>query len=207
VDPYAFASCCWCFDQIRAAGGLGILCHPYWFTQQYYNVCEALTDQLFAAQPYDAYEVIGGYYLSDVESNTLQVARYHEERARGRRIPIVGVSDAHGCERGELFGWYYTLAFSPSADLPDLIASIKGLYSVAVEALPGQPGRAYGPLRLVKYAQFLLRELLPAHDALCRQEGALMLRHLAGEREADDALAQLGGQVGAWWSRQRAKVV
>jgi len=148
--------------------------------------------------------VIGGYHLNEVESNTLQVARYHEERARGRRIPIVGVSDAHGCERGELFGWYYTLAFSPSADLPDLIGSIKESYSVAVEALPGQPVRAYGPFRLVKYAQFLLRELMPAHDALCREEGLLMLRYLAGEREVAGMLAGLRGRTAAYWARQRA---
>jgi len=204
VNPYVYASCCWCFDQIRAGGGLSILCHPYWFTQQYYNAPLAVADQLFATQPFDAYEVIGGYFLHEVESNTLQVARYHEERAQGRRIPIVGVSDAHGCERGELFGWYYTLAFSPSTDLPDLIASIKELYSVAVEALPGQPVRAYGPFRLVKYAQFVLRELMPAHDALCREEGLLMLRYLAGECEVAGALTSLQDRTTAYWARQRA---
>jgi hypothetical protein len=204
VDPYAYASCCWCYDQIRAGGGLGVFCHPYWFTNQYYNVCGALTDHLFDTQPFDAYEVIGGYFIRQAESNTLQVARYHEERARSRQLPIVGVSDAHGCERGELFGWYYTIAFSPSTDLPDLIDSIKGLYSVAVEALPGQPMRAHGPFRLVKYAQFLMRELLPAHDALCRTEGELMLRYLAGEREAAAPLSALQGQVAAFWARQYA---
>ncbi len=204
VDPYAFASCCWCHDQIRAGGGLGVLCHPYWFTNQYYNVSVALSDHLFAAQPWDAYEVIGGYFLHQVESNTLQVARYHDLRAQGRRVPIVGVSDAHGCERGELFGWYYTIAFSLSADLPDLVDSIKALYSVAVEALPGQPVRAYGPFRLVKYAQFLLRELFPAHDTLCRTEGQLMLRALAGDATAAQTLAPLAGQTADYWAHQRA---
>ena len=132
-------------------------------------------------QPWDALEIIGGYHLFEVESNWLQVARYHEERGKGKRIPIVGVSDAHGCERGELFGWYYTMVFAPTTDLPDLVQSIRDLYSVAVEALPGQDARAHGPFRLTLYAQFLLREILPLHDGLCLEEGRLMLAHAAGD--------------------------
>jgi hypothetical protein len=139
--------------------------------------------------------LIGGYLRSQVESNVLQVARYQEERAQGRRIPIVGASDAHGCERGELFGWYFTIVFSPSPELPDLIKEIKNLNSVAVETLPNEAPRIHGPFRLVKYAAFLLREVFPAHDALCRQEGELMLAHLAGEQTAEDRLRQLQGQT------------
>ena len=134
-------------------------------------------------------------------SNHLQVVRYYEEQAKGHRIPVVGASDAHGCETGELFGWYYTLALAPSPDLTDLIASIKGLRSVAVEALPGQAPRAYGPLRVVKYAQFLLREVLPEHDRLCRAEGDAMLDYLAGEPDARSRLAALQGQIAAYFSR------
>ena len=88
-------------------------------------------------------------------SNTLQVARYYEERAKSNEIPIVGVSDAHGCETGSLFGWYYTIVFSPTLEHADLVTSIKDLFSVAVEAIPGESVRAYGPFRLVKYALFL----------------------------------------------------
>jgi hypothetical protein len=124
------------------------------------------------------------------------VARYHEERARGKRIPIVGVSDSHGCDPEDLFGWYYTIVFAPSNDLPALVGAIKDLFSVAVEALPGQPARAYGPYRLVRYAQFLLRELFPRHDALCAEEGRLMLAHAAGEAQ-DNALASLRGRTQA----------
>ena len=86
---------------------------------------------------------------------------------RGRQIPIVGASDAHGCERGDLFGWYYTMIFSPSTELSDIVDSVKGLYSVAIEAIPNRPPLAHGPMRLAKYALFLMREVMPAHDALC----------------------------------------
>jgi hypothetical protein len=203
VDRYPYASCVWCYEQIRAGGGLGVFCHPYWFSRQRLDVPMALTDLLFERQPYDALELIGGYHRFEIESNTLQVARYQEERAKGRRIPIVGVSDSHGCETGNLFGWYHTVAFAASTDLPDLVGAIKDLYSVAVEALPGETARAYGPFRLVRYTQFLLREIFSAHDELCREEGRLLLAHAAGDPQAATALSALKGRTAAlfdhWW--------
>jgi hypothetical protein len=206
VDRYAYASCVWCYEQIRAGGGLGIFCHPYWYSRQRYDVPVYLTDLLFARQPYDALELIGGYHRFEIESNTLQVARYHEERAAGKRIPIVGVSDAHGCETGALFGWYYTVAFAASSDLNDLTGAIKDLYSVAVEALPGETARAFGPFRLVRYTQFLIREVFPAHDELCFEEGRLMLAHAAGDPLASAALSGLKGRAAAlyarWWGQR-----
>lgn len=182
VDPYHYASAVFCFRKIREAGGLGIFCHPYWLVEDGYYISEALTTHLLETQPFDALELLGGYYRHESDSNVLQVARYHEERLLGRRLPIVGVSDAHGCERGELFGWYYTIVFAKSLELQDIIDGIKNLWSVAVEAVPGGTARAYGPFRLVKYALFLLREVFPAHDALCAEEGLAMLRYAAGSR-------------------------
>jgi hypothetical protein len=195
LNRYTLASCMWCFDQIRSAGGLGIFCHPYWMFNHRLDVPMALTDLLFEHRPFDALEVIGGFYPFEFEANGLQVARYHEERARGKQIPIVGASDSHGVFNAELFGWYYTIAFSPSLELPDLIASIKELYAVAIETPPGHAPRAHGPLRLSQYAQFLLREIFPLHDALCADEGRAMLAFVAGDRAAEEMLARLQGQV------------
>jgi hypothetical protein len=202
-DRYLYASSLWCYEKIRAAGGLAIFCHPYWITHSRYCVPEAVLARHFTDQPFDALELIGGFYRPQIESNVLQVARYQEERAQGRRIPIVGASDAHGCERGELFGWYFTIVFSPSPELPDLIREIKNLNSVAVESLPNEAPRIHGPFRLVKYVAFLLREVFPAHDALCLQEGELMLAHLAGDQTAKDRLRPLQGQTESLWRRYR----
>jgi hypothetical protein len=188
VNRYQYASAVWCFEKIREAGGLGVFPHPYWFTDHRYSPPGALTSYLFETQPFDAYEVVGGFTYGEFDSNTLQAARYHEERAKGRRIPIVGASDSHGCENRQrgLFGWYYTIVFSPSLALEDLIRSIKDLYSVGVEAVPGDRPRPVGPMRLVKFAVFLLREVFPQHDGLCVEEGRLMLAH-AAEGEAAGA--------------------
>lgn len=198
LDSYYYASSLWCFDKIRQLGGLGIFCHPYWVSHERYHIPGSLTDRMFIDQPFDAYELIGGYQMHEVESNMLQVLRYQEETANGRRIPIVGVSDAHGCDRGDLFGWYFTIIFSASLELQDIFSSIKNLYSVAVEHIPGIIPRAHGPMRLAKYAQFLLREVFPGHDALCHEEGLEMYRYLAGHESSGTRLAELKGRVEAY---------
>lgn len=195
TDAMAYAACEWCFETIRQAGGLAIFCHPYWVCRSRYDVPFALTDLLLDRQPFDALEVIGGYFAFESESNHLQVARYHAEQAKGRRIPIVGASDAHGCERPELFGWYYSIVFPVSPDLADVTAAVRGLNAVAVEAMPGLAPRAFGPPRLVLYAQFLLRHVLPDHDALCAEEGRLMVAHAGGDTGAAGVLRTLSGRV------------
>ncbi len=201
ADSRALASCLWCFARIRELGGIGILAHPYWYTHQAWNVAEPLLEELFARMPFDALEAIGGYYPFQAESNTLQVARWHEERARGRTMPLVGASDAHGCRTGDLFGWYYTVFFSRGATLEGLREALRGLRSVAVEARPGEAPRAFGPFRLVKYAHFLMREVFPAHDAVCTPEGEAMRAWLAGDRRAADRLAASRGAVGRLYDR------
>jgi hypothetical protein len=203
LDRYPYAASVWCFDKIRQGGGLAVFCHPYWFYRSRYDVPQSLTTLLLERQPYDALELIGGYHKHEVESNHLQVARYQEERASGKRIPIVGVSDSHGCETGSLFGWYYTIAFAASDELEDLITGIKSLYSVAVEALPGEAPRAFGPFRLVRYAQFLLREFFPAHDYHCTEEGRQMLGYAAGDVQAASSIPALAARTRQlyerWW--------
>jgi len=194
VDAYQYASTCWALAEVRRGGGIAIYCHPYWFTDNRYSPSGALNSWILQTRPFDAFELIGGYWLHETESNQLQVSRYHQERAEGRPTPIVGSSDAHGCERG-LFGWYYTLAFAPDASLPSLREAILSGYSVAVEALPGESVRPHGPFRLVKYALFLLRHVLPQHDSLCEPQGRAMMRHAGGDPSAAQDLGELRGQV------------
>ncbi|HEX2999477.1 MAG TPA: hypothetical protein VHR86_04490 [Armatimonadota bacterium] len=201
ADRFQYASCVWAFNKIREAGGMGIFCHPYWIYQDNYNAPEALIKTLFENRPFDAYELIGGYFRNEAASNMLQAARYHEECARGRQVPIVGVSDAHGCETGALFGWYYSVVLARSTNLPDLIHGFKSLQSVAIEALPGESPRIHGPFRLVKYTEFLLREVFPRHDALCAEEGEQMLAYIAKKPGALANLKQYQGRTRALMDR------
>ena len=195
------ASCSLVFDRIRACGGLGIFCHPFWKVREGYHIAGSLTSWMLAHQPFDAYEIIGGYFKYEADSNTLQVARYHEERAKGRALPIVGVSDAHGCANSDLFGWYYTIVWSPERTREAISDSIRQGWSVAVEAMSGEIPRAYGPFRLVKLALFLLREVFPLHDAVCSPEADAMFAHLRGEAEGKISLERLQGGVDRLYQR------
>lgn len=201
IDPYTYASCVWCYNKIREGNGLGVFCHPYWFCTHQYDVPEKLTDMLLETQPYDALEIIGGFFKYQVESNTLAVARYHEERSKGKRIPIVGASDSHGTAESDLFGWYYTIVLAESPKRDDIIKGIKNLHSVAVESIPDEATRAYGPFRLVKYTQFLIRDIFPLHDALCAEEGRLMFAWITGDQSAKTHMAEWKGKVAELYNR------
>jgi hypothetical protein len=195
------AACEWCFDRIRACGGVGILTHPYWVFENAYNVPEPLFRLFLERMPFDALEIIGGYTFEEAEANALQVARWHEECSAGKRIPVVGVSDAHGCETGKLFGWYYSVVFAPTLRLDDLAGAIRGMHAVAVEAMPGAPAKAYGAFRLAMFVHYLVREVFPLHDELAFEEGTLMLALIAGSPGAEDGLRRLRGQVAALYRK------
>lgn len=178
-DAMIYAGCKWCFQKIDSAGGVSILCHPFWITRGRYNIKPELLDYLFANRDFAAFELLGGH---ESESNNLQVAYWQEKRANGVTTPIVGVSDAHETYAGgEYFGWTYTILFSESLSLKGIRDSVKNGYSVAVECLPGECSRVYGGYRLVKYAHFLLREYFPEHDRACAIDSCAMLEHLEKE--------------------------
>ena len=188
------------FDKIRQGHGLAIFCHPYWQIDSGYYISEAVNTYMMDHQPYDALEVIGGYRPYEEESNTIQIARYQEERAKGKSVPIVGVSDAHGCFN-ELFGWFYTIVFSKSNRRDDVITAIKELNSVAVEAIPDEAPRPVGPFDLVLYSLFLIREVFPLHDAVCAEEGDWMLKHIEGDQQASIELNQRQGNIDRFWKK------
>jgi len=183
----------WAYDKIREAGGVCSFCHPYW-GGTHNSIGEDLIDLMLARKKFDALEVFGGFYKYQLESNMLALMRYQQELGRGNDMPVVGVSDAHGCD-GDLFGWYYTVVFAPDAEFASLKSGILENRCVAVQAVPDSFPIVAGPFRLVKYAYFLLREYFPAHNELCRIEGELVLRHLSGED--DGALQMLRARKGS----------
>ncbi len=217
VNNFAVAASEWVFDEIRRAGGLCVFCHPYWSVAQ--NVIdEGITSEILKRNKFDAFEVLGGFYRYQFESNNFQVARYYEEQAKGNRFPVVGLSDSHGVDRfgfgegrpafrnavgmkyadsrdGDLFGWYYTVVLAKSNTAEELIGGVRNFRSCAVSSIEGETPRVYGSFRMVKYVNFLLREYFPMHDTLCATEGALMLDHLAGDAKAADALKLLKGRT------------
>ncbi len=204
VDPYQYASCLWASAKIRERGGMSMFAHCYWYTNHKYGAPGPTADLLLRKQVFDIMELISGNDAADLnamDSNALQVARYYEEAARGNKLPIAGISDAHGIEKTEQFGRFYTVCFAPSCDFAEIKKSIKELRSVAVEAIMGERPRPFGPFRLVKFTHFLLREVFPQHDELCLPEGLLMLQHAGGNPDAVAGLRLVQGQVAQLYSR------
>lgn len=187
VDPVEYASNVWLARRIRACDGLAIFPHPHWIANVF-HVRDAMSWHLFETGVFDAFELLGG---QEQLPNNMQTAFYQEARAHGMRIPIVGSSDSHGTVNADWFNWTSTIVFAPDSEKRSLIDAVKALQSVAVETYPNEHFRVHGPYRFVKYAIFLLEELFPQHDALCRVEGELMLDAVCGGDA--DAAALLPG--------------
>jgi hypothetical protein len=196
IDRIPAAICSWAFAQIKKAGGLAIFAHPNWI-ENVYHVPEKLTDWLMEKQEFDAFEVLGGenYY----EQNGFQTARYNDERAKGRRIPVVGSTDSHTCyDTNRNWNICSTVIFSPENERKALIDSVRGFYSVAVDTISPE-FRLVGEGRLIRYTAFLLQYYFPLHDELCFEEGRLMKQYATGTKadkdEALEALGRINGRV------------
>lgn len=195
VDALPAAMCKWAFDRIKDANGLGIFPHPNW-RPNVYHVPERFVDWLFETQPFDAFEVLGGesYY----EHNGFQTARYYDEAAKGRRVPIVGSTDSHSShiESNPKGFICETIIFSPENERTALIESVKKFYSVAIDTISDE-FRFVGEKRFVRYGTFLVRHYFPLHDELCFEEGRLMKQYVTGtEEERAEAAALLKAVAG-----------
>jgi len=196
VDEIPAAVVTWVFDEIRKANGLGIFAHPTW-RNEVNHVPEVFQDWLFETQPFDAFEVLGGenYF----EHNGFQTSRYYEERAKGRRFPVVGSTDSHNSNEHNRNAFICaTIVFAPECERTQLIQSIKDYYSVAVDTISTE-FRLVGEGRFIRYGCFLLKNYFPLHDELCYEEGRLMKQYATGTaEEKEDAarmLAALCGRV------------
>ncbi|NMA21464.1 MAG: hypothetical protein GX927_12885 [Lentisphaerae bacterium] len=214
LDYFPVASSEWVFDQIRAGGGLAVFCHPYWYTTRYV-INEGLISEIFRRRRFDAFELLGGFYRHQPRSNNYQVLRWCEERSRGNRFPVVGLSDSHGTDLfplsklgidsslgisytqsrdADLFNWYYTIVLAKENSVPAIIEAIRNHHCAAIDAPAGERPNVYGDFRIGKYVNFLLREYFPVHQNFCQEEGSLMLDYLAGEKEMGTVLQSLSGR-------------
>ncbi len=197
IEKFTYAACVWIFNHIKKADGLGIFCHPYWL-QNVLQVPETLTEYIMETQPFDAFEVLGGerYF----EQNGFQTVRYYEDRAKGRKYPIVGSTDSHSCVHNDGALVASTIVFAPENTREGIVYSIKDFYSVAVDSISTEL-RVVGEMRFVRYAAFLLREFFPLHDELCFEEGRLMKEYACGDKDAAAALEFISGRM----KKQREK--
>ena len=116
---------------------------------------------------------------------------------------MAGVSDSHNCD-GELAGWYYTIVFAKELGFESIAEAIRTNNCVAVHDIPGTYPLVVGPFRLTRLAYFLLREFYPEHNELCRIEGEIMRRAIAGEEpDVHGDMADRHGAVGRFMAKCR----
>lgn len=170
-----YARAMWATDRIHAVGGLAIFPHPYWIPASHvYNVCDEFAKILLSSGMFDAYELVGG--MGQVGINR-SLALWAELRAEGINLPVVGSSDVHGMERAETFPHNFTICFAEEKENDSICTAVRNGNCVAVEATGNEYDRqyrCYGSLRLVSYAQFLLKTYFHEHQRLCQGEGVTM---------------------------------
>ncbi|MBE6597690.1 MAG: hypothetical protein E7641_08500 [Ruminococcaceae bacterium] len=196
-EKYAarYARAMWATDKIHEAGGIAIFPHPYWRPKNLvYNVCDEFAMILLKSGMFDAYEVVGGMKQPDLNRS---VALWNELRAEGYDIPVVGSSDVHAIHDSKLFPFNYTIVFAKEKSAEAVVEAIKNGMSVAVEANGNdeltRQKRAYGKLRYVSYAQYLLKYFFPKLERLCEGGGVAMRAYAIGDapRELVELHAEL----------------
>ena len=178
-----YAKVMWATDKIHAAGGIAIFPHPYWRPgkSKIHNVCDELAIILLKSGMFDAYELIGGM---GQEGNNRSLALWGEMRAEGLKIPVVGSSDVHKIEKAHEFPHLFSICFAEEATAEATVAAVKAGWSVAVEGTGTEyerEHRVYGSLRLVTYAQFLLRHFFAKMQRIAHGEGVAMRAYAIGE--------------------------
>lgn len=171
-----YARTLWATDKIHEEGGIAIFPHPYWVPagSQVFNVCDEFAKTLLRSGMFDAYELLGGM---TTERCNRSVNMWNELRAEGVNIPVVGSSDVHAIERCPNFPDHFTVCFTQEATSEGIKNAIKSGLSVAVEGSGTEyerQYRCYGSLRLVSYAQFLLREYFRPLQRLSQGIGVAM---------------------------------
>ena len=186
-----YAMAMWATQKIHEAGGLAIFVHPYWKPAKsgVHNVCTEYAKVLLKSGMFDAYELCGGMKQHGVN---MSVALWNDLRAEGLNIPVVGSSDVHGIEKATNFPHLFTIAFAKDDSHDAVIEAIRTGNTVAVEATGDEYDRhyrAYGSLRLVMYAQFLLQNYFPEQQRICQGEGVAMRAYAMND--CDAALIEL----------------
>lgn len=181
-----YAQAMWATDRIHEAGGLAIFPHPYWRPgkSRMVNVCDELSRILLTSGMFDAYELVGGMGQPGINCS---VALWGDLRAEELRIPAVGSSDVHGIEKSATFPHSFTICFAEENENGAICGAVKAGMCVAVEATGDEYARhyrAYGSLRLVRYAQFLLQQYFPKMQRIAQGEGVAMRAYAMGEADA-----------------------
>lgn len=180
----AMAASDWIFDKIHEFGGVAVFAHPFWHSGGKLNLPAPVREYILGQAKFDVIEIPG---LGEVanrsydEDNVLCTAWWQEACIKaGRTLPVIGDTDSHRSRH--VLGMNFSIVFSENDSFEAIAEAFRSGNAVGVSYREGKDlsPRIWGCFRLVRYAQFLLREYFPEHDELCQAEGNMMLSALRG---------------------------
>lgn len=177
----------WIARKSREFGGLAVLAHPHWVWCDVYFMGEATTAQLLRDGVYDALD------LTD-EDFDVSVSLWHELRAQGVKMSIVGSTDSHRTDPLDFKApdnGGYTLVFAPDRAPASIMSAVRKGFSLCVNA-KYTPEIIQGEHRLVKYTRFLLDNYYPTYINLCMGQGAVMADYPTDGKPSPELEALLG---------------
>ncbi len=195
VDSKLYAYIFGVVNMIRRAGGFAIIAHPYWKSNNVFDMISLTYEQVLKDGYFDAIEIFGD---TSFEDKMLSLSRLQAELSSKDGIAIVGNSDAHRAASHTL-GKIWTVAFTEQLDRNSILNAIRNRLTTACISIGGKRETlVVGPFHLVEYTYFLLREFFPQHDEICRVLGGLYLtalqkRKIDGgkQKELQESLKQL----------------
>lgn len=147
---------------IHANGGVSVMCHPMWKPLARYirrmDVPYTLVKNLLSEGLFDAVEVVSGSPEGELMTSLEQYQMAMEAGATPERIAYLGSTDSHNYSIDPICGRHFTMVFARDNSERDILEAIREKQCVAVQLVDGSNALCFGPLRLVRYAKFLLKE-------------------------------------------------
>jgi predicted metal-dependent phosphoesterase TrpH len=181
--PVAASFAVW--DKIRACGGIAVFAHPYWRPSDRQYIPTLVSDYLLQTAKFDAVEVVNG------GSSDLSILHYYELRSQGLKMACIGDTDAHSSKNLEPA---HTLILAEELTFPSLAKNIRMRNCGAVEIdLKSKRHTVTGEFRFSRYAIFLIDHFYPKQNDICKAEGELLIKALAGDAAAVASLKSSQG--------------
>lgn len=147
---------------IHANGGVSVMCHPMWKPLARYirrmDVPHTLVKKLLSEGLFDAVEVVSGSPEGELMTSLEQYQIAVDAGATPDRIAYLGSTDSHNYSIDPICGRHFTMVFARDNSERDILESIREKQCVAVQLVDRSNALCFGPLRLVRYAKFLLKE-------------------------------------------------
>lgn len=160
-------------DKVLEIGGISILAHPYWkpiaLNGTRVDTPENVYIELGKDKKFAGIEIVSGSSDGEFNVSNLQASLARTILGNFDGLPIIGITDSHFYTTDSICGEHFTIMFAKSKKKEHVLEALNGGFTVAVELVNGTP-LCYGGHRLVKFAEFLLKNYFPARDLEARKE-------------------------------------